>query len=230
MRDDLNSRYSRRMTIVLMLGLLSLVSVGFWLAGAVVNKSFDYWYLIWNLFLAWVPLGLVSWLMIVLRRYPWLNWRPMLLTTLWLLFLPNSFYLVTDFIHLQTSSRVDILYDSVMFESFVVTGLMLGCLSLYLVHAQLLRRVSVRASTWLIAIALLMCSFAIYLGRDLRLNSWDLLVNPAGILFSVSDPFFNPGTHSQAFTTTLTFFVFLGALYFVVWKLLRVLSNKFRPS
>jgi uncharacterized membrane protein len=193
--------------------------VGFWVAGAIANHSLDFWYLVWNLFLAWLPVIFVGWLLGVLRRWPWLNWRPVLLTILWLGFLPNSFYLLTDFIHLQQDVRADILYDTIMLESFVISGFLLGYLSLYLVHGALLKRVQARTAGWLVGLTILLCSFAIYLGRDLRLNSWDILVNPARLLFSVTDPFFSPSTHSQAFTTTLIFFILLGSLYFAAWRL-----------
>jgi uncharacterized membrane protein len=217
---------SRRSSILLTLGLASSVSIVLWIIGALDNHSDAYWYLIWNLVLAWMPIVFVSWLIVVLNRRPWLNWRPMLLTVFWLGFLPNSFYLVTDFIHLQDFVRVDALYDAIMFESFVINGLLLGYLSVYLIHRQLLRRVRARTATELIGLTFLVCSFAIYLGRDLRLSSWDLLVNPASVLFSVSDPIVSPRAHIQAFTLTLTAFVFLSIFYFVAWQLIRLFYRR----
>ncbi len=211
---------------MLVLGFASAISLGLWAVGAIDNHSYAYWYLMWNLLLAWLPILLAGWLIIVLRKRPWLNWRPLLLTALWLGFLPNSFYLVTDFIHLQDYVRVDVLYDTTMFESFVINGLLLGYLSLYLVHMQLLKRVKARTALWLISLTLLVCSFAIYLGRDLRLSSWDLLVNPASVIFSITNPIIDPGAHVDAFTLTLTAFVFLATFYFVVWRLVHLLSRR----
>jgi uncharacterized membrane protein len=66
---------------------------------------------------------------------------------------------------------------------------------------------------------LLLCSFAIYLGRYLRWNSWDVLFNPAGLVFDVSEPFINPTSHPQVFTTTLMFFVLLASIYIVCYQL-----------
>ena len=60
---------------------------------------------------------------------------------------------------------------------------------------------------------LLLSSFAMYLGRDLRWNSWDVLLNPAGIIFDVSERVIDPLDHPEAFTTTLMFFIFLAGLY-----------------
>jgi uncharacterized membrane protein len=87
-----------------------------------------------------------------------------------------------------------------------------------MMHRLLLSRLSRHTSHSIIAVVLLVCSFAIYLGRDLRWNSWDALLHPAGILFDVSDPIFSPSTHHDAFTTTLMFFILLGAIYIVAWQ------------
>jgi uncharacterized membrane protein len=222
MRDLLHSRLG---TILKLLLLSSLLSIAFSVVNALATKSTDLTYLLWNLLLAWLPIFFVGCLLVVLGHYPWLNWRPVILTALWVGFLPNSFYLVSDLIHLQGVSQSQLVFDSVMFETFVINGLLVGYLSVWLVHRQLLRRVSTRMSTFLIGLTFFVCSFAIYLGRDLRLSSWDLLLNPPGILFDSSVPLVSPRSHLQAFSTTLTFFVFLSVLYIVIWKLLSALTK-----
>ena len=88
------------------LAMLSLVSVGFFVVGAIENHSLVFWFLVWNLFLAWLPLLFVLWLLPVIKRYGWTSWSGILLTLLWINFLPNSFYMVSDFIHLQDYQRV----------------------------------------------------------------------------------------------------------------------------
>lgn len=67
--------------------------------------------------------------------------------------------------------------------------------------------------------ALLLSSFAIYLGRYLRWNTWDIIINPAGLIFDVSDRIINPGTYSLTFIVTAVFFVVLGSAYAVVYRL-----------
>jgi len=75
---------------------------------------------------------------------------------------------------------------------------------------------------------LLLCSFAIYLGRDLRWNTWDLFVNPAGILFDVSDRLINPRAHPQMFVTILSFFVLLSMVYYLIWNVIHTLKPPVR--
>lgn len=201
---------------------LTLVSGGLFLAGAISNHNLEFWYLSWNLFLAWLPLVFVIWLLHVLKSRAWSSWQGMGLSLLWLGFLPNSFYMVSDFIHLQDYQRVDIVFDTAMFASFVLTGLFLGYASLCLVHTELTKRLHSLVSSWAwVSTIMLLCSFAVYLGRDLRLNTWDLLVSPAGILFEVSDIVLHPTNHVLAFTTTLTFFVLLMSVYVAVWQIAR---------
>lgn len=178
-----------------------------------------YWFLLWNLALAWLPLAL-AWLLVRwLKSSPWLSWQNLGLTVLWLGFLPNSFYLISDLVHLHATGEVSLLYDIVMFVSFIFNGLAAGFMSIFLVHRELVKRIVGEWAHLVVGLVLFACSFAIYLGRSLRWNTWDVLINPAGLLFDVSDRVVNPGLHPQTFVTTITFFLLLSSMYFVVWEL-----------
>jgi len=210
---------SPRERITLSLVGLTGVSVALFLAGAVSNRSLNFDYLIWNLFLAWTPLLVVIVLLRRLRKQRWSDWQPLALTLAWLLLLPNSFYMISDFVHVRDVVRTDLLYDVVMFTAFIFTSVMLGFSSLVMVHLELRKRVNARTAHLCIAAILFLCSYAIYLGRDLRWNSWDVLVNPAGILFDVSDHLIHPLHSGDMYTTTISFFVLLGSLYVAGWQL-----------
>ncbi len=209
-----------------MLLLASLTSLLLFAGGLIRNQKYEYGYMVWNLFLAWIPFLLIIWLLRVLRKKRWTSWQGISLSILWLGFLPNSFYIVTDYIHLQDTPTVDVLYDALMLTSFVITGLMLGYLSLYMFHVELRKRMTAGLAARVIAFVLLACSVAIYLGRGLRWNTWDLFINPAGILFDVSDRLLNPGQHPQTFVTIVTCFILLTMLYVVVENSIKA----FRPE
>lgn len=202
---------------------LSAISTVLFVVGAIASRSLENWYLLWNLFLAWLPLLISYGLIQTLRHKLWSSWPAILLTLLWLLLLPNSFYMVSDFIHLQDTPHVNLLYDAVLFTMFIITGLALGYLSLYAMHMRLRQRVPIMRANLFVAAILLLCSFAMYLGRDLRWNSWDVLVNPAGILFDVSERVIHPFTFSDTYSVTLVFFIFLASLYWMVWSMVRSL-------
>lgn len=207
-----------RNQFLIALGVSTLVSLGLFLCGAWRNHSFYSSYLVWNLILAWLPLLFALRLMAVLRQKLWSSWEGLSLSMLWLVFLPNSFYMISDFIHLQDVKRVDVLFDAIMFTSFIYTGVALGFTSLYLIHIRLLRRLSARITTLWIAATLLICSAAVYVGRDLRWNSWDILFNPGGLLFDLSDRLSHPAAYPQMIVTVISFFVLLSSMYYAIWR------------
>ncbi len=204
----------------------SLVSVVLFIAHALQAHGWEFRYLIWNLFLAWIPVCLIWWLERILRTKLWSSWLALAVTFLFVIFLPNTFYMVTDLIHLQEMPQLDLVTDVVMFSSFVFTASMLGIMSIYILHKELSKRVKPLTAWLYVGGLLLLTSFAIYIGRDLRWNSWDIVVNPASILFEVSDHIINPITHPEAFSTTLSFFVFILSTYVVAWHAARAVRQQ----
>lgn len=216
---------SPRAQFMLMLGISTLVSIGLFGYGALRNHSLVFDYLAWNLLLAWVPLLLSIRLIAVLRTKRWSSWEAMIVSVLWVIFLPNSFYMISDFIHLQEIRRVYLLYDVLMFTSFIYTGVVLGFSSLYLVHLQFRRRFSNDTVLAAIAAILVVCSSAIYIGRDLRWNSWDIITNPAGLLFDVSDRLTHPAAYPQMLVTVIGFLILLSTMYGLLWHGARLLQQ-----
>lgn len=202
----------------------NLVSVLLFLVRVIATQSSTYWFLFWNLFLAWVPVLFVWLLQRSLRTHLWIQPLPVLLTALWLGFLPNSFYIMSDLIHLESTGDIGVLYDAVFMLSFIWNGVVAGFLSMYWIHQEILKRRSSQFAGLIMSGVILLTSFAIYLGRSLRWNTWDVLVNPAGLLFDVSERVINPLTHAQYLTTTATFFLLIGSMYYVVWTFVQQLS------
>lgn len=211
-------RRSPRNQFILALLVSSLVSIGLYAYGAWRNHSGEFSYLIWNLFLAWLPLLFAVRLMTVLRRKLWSSWEGLATSVAWLIFLPNSFYMISDFIHLQEVQRIDILYDTLMFTSFIYTGVVLGFSSLYLVHLQLRRRLDVMPAAVWTGITLFVCSVAIYVGRDLRWNSWDVFTNPGGLLFDLSERLRHVTAYPHMIQTVVTFYILLASMYAIMWR------------
>lgn len=202
------------------IGLAVGVALLLFMVGVVRNGNLDYWYMPYNLILGSLPLVLALGVRRLITRYAWKDWRPLAMLFVWLLFLPNSFYLVTDFIHLFETPRVDIIQDIVMLAQFSVLGFVFGFASLYILH-KVYEKYVLKVQLWLgVGVALLLSSFAIYLGRVLRWNSWDVLVNPLGLGHDVGDILLRPLAHIDAFSTTISFFAMLASLYLLVWVIL----------
>ncbi|MCA9329621.1 DUF1361 domain-containing protein [Candidatus Saccharibacteria bacterium] len=196
----------------------SLVSCSLFVIRATLLRNLDYWYLIWNLFLAWVPLFFMYLLIHHTQKNPWISLKSISMSILWLVFLPNSFYIATDFIHLIESPSYTLLFDIVLILSFTFNGFLLGYTTVIYIHNALLKKITAKTAHLLIGLVFLLCSFAIYLGRYLRWNTWDIISNPLGILFDVSERFINPSLHEQTFRTTALFFVLISTFYLVLWQ------------
>lgn len=198
--------------------LSSIASIVLYSVGATLYDDRFLGFLVWNLFLAWLPV-ILAWLLVKhLSSQPWVSPLGLIYSFLWLGFLPNSFYIASDFIHVRYASANETLYYVATILLFTLTGFLLGFSSLLMVHRQLIKRFGRLQSHFSVGAVLLLCSFAIYLGRVLRWNTWDVLVNPAGIIFDVSDRLINPAAYGQTFQVTMFFFILLGSLYGVVWK------------
>jgi uncharacterized membrane protein len=174
-------------------------------------------YLVWNLFLAWVPFVLAIAVYDGFRRR--VSAVPLvLLGGLWLLFLPNAPYIVTDFIHLDASAGTPLWYDAVTVSAFAWTGLLLGFASLYLMHA-VVRAVAGAVAGWAFALSVLaVSSFGVYVGRVQRMNSWDVLVQPRQVLAQILPRLTHPVVHSKPVAIMLALTIFLALGYLVVYS------------
>lgn len=215
-----NKRAWFNLIIVISIGILA--SFGLFAYSLIMSHSLVNSYLILNLGLAAIPL-LLSWrILVLLRKKRWSDWEPLVTTLAWIIFLPNSFYMISDFIHLQNMSNQVILYNSIMFSSFIYLGVLMGLISLYQIHQQLRKRVYPKTAAIIVVVLLLGCCFAIYLGRDLRWNSWDVVVNPAGLMFDISNLIIKPETYPGMIKTMVSFFVVIGTTYLIAWNVTKM--------
>jgi len=206
------------------LGTLSAACLGLLLAEATYNHAMLHSYLAWDLVLAWVPLVLASNIDRSLNRgQSWSGWQMLGLSVIWLVFLPNSFYLVSDFVHLSELTPDQLLIGTVVLSAFAFAGVSLGIASLYLIHRQLRRRLATHETVVIVGLILFVSSIAIYVGRDLRWNSWDLLFNPFGLLFDLSERLLHRSQYPQVLWVVCPFFFLLSAMYFLVWECVRSL-------
>lgn len=203
---------------IMSVALLCLISLALLMARILTSDSMRYIFLFWNLVLAIIP-PLVGYLLYQrVKAHGWLEWKQVVLTVVFLAFLPNSFYLVTDFIHLRETYEASLMYDVVLLTSFMISGLVLGYSAVYMMHKSLKTRLSEEKAYISVLVLFLAISFAIYLGRFTRWNTWDLLFQPAGLLFDVSDRFINPAVHTDTYMVTSVIFLVLTSVYIVIYE------------
>src|SRR5215469_16630519 len=111
------------------------------MVGVRVQRTGSYYYqfLLGNLFLALVPLLLSTGLRVADRRAS--HWTiKVVMFSLWLLFLPNAPYILTDILHLPRANEAPAWYDLALLLSCSGTGLLMGYLSLIDVQAIVARK------------------------------------------------------------------------------------------
>ena len=113
---------------------------------------------------------------------------------IWLLFFPNAPYMLTDYVHISDVHHLTspLWWDALMLSSFVWTGLMLGFVSLFLMQDVWSRHIGGFGSWLLATLALGLASFGVYLGRFVRLNSWDVLLHPRSVAHIIATQIDNP--------------------------------------
>ncbi|HEY1170743.1 MAG TPA: DUF1361 domain-containing protein [Verrucomicrobiae bacterium] len=183
-----------------------------WSGRVFVTKQFHFGYLIWNLFLAWLPLVFA---IVTRQSFRWWGWCPrtLIVGVMWLLFLPNASYIVTDLIHLRHHTPVPTWFDAALFAAFAFTGVALGFVSLRLIHDVVAERRGWMQG-WLFVFGVLaLCGFGIYLGRIERWNSWSVLTEPHVLIADVRMMFGSMESFRYTLRFTGVFFVFLTLCY-----------------
>ncbi|MBC7572566.1 MAG: DUF1361 domain-containing protein [Spirosoma sp.] len=189
---------------------LSLVVV----RGLLTGNWWFFMMLTWNLVLAFFPLGVV----LVLRDLrsapdgkPWFQSRALLGSglLLWLAFLPNAPYIITDLFHIQHVQANLLWFDTMTFFVFAQTGVVAGLYSVLIVH-RLLRPLAGHWLSWgLVLGSQWLAGFGVYLGRFGRWNSWDVLAQPLALFNGLTKAALDP----TGLKITLAYGFVLAVLY-----------------
>lgn len=189
---------------------MSLLSISLVFARMYYIHYFAFRFLLWNLFLAFLPWVFAQIAQSKIKPVKWGSWM------LWLLFLPNSFYILTDLFHLKLHTYVPGWYDLFMILSFAWAGVLWGFFSLRKFHLQvinLLGKAFARATTFGV---LILSSLGVYLGRYLRWNSWDVFSRPLGLVEELMTYTFMEGGWKEIAGFTLCMTGFLTLAY-IAW-------------
>jgi uncharacterized membrane protein len=152
-----------------------------WLASSVQAFSRSLRLMIWNSFLALIPLALSFWLFRFQKNRDFLWWVGLFV---FIAFLPNAPYVLTDIIHLIDIIRDGysiwiitlviipqyLLFILIGFGSYVLSIVNLG----YYLYRHKLGQFTFVAEL----ILHLLSAVGIYLGRFKRFNSWDFVTQP----------------------------------------------------
>ena len=118
---SIENKFSNRLTIRRWLLISCSFSLLLLTFRIILTGRLSYIFLAWNLFLASVPYFISEWFgrhpQIVARRT-----RLIALLFVWLLFMPNSFYMLTDLFHLDNMDNGNPWFDLTLILSFAWNG------------------------------------------------------------------------------------------------------------
>lgn len=179
--------------------ILTLIASIFVFCRVNYTNALTYIFLIWNIFLAWLPL----YFSLVFINHKFKNKiYTYLIGFLWLIFYPNSPYILTDFIHLSRykfyettgfdevfNTNLAIWYDFFLISLFAVIALVLSYISLSIMHKFIKEKFNNLYGWIFVIIISILSGFAIYLGRFIRLNSWNLVTHPMYLIDTIFNNF-----------------------------------------
>jgi len=215
------NRYSISVFVLLNVGCA--MCIGLVLARVAYSDSGRHLSLIWNLFLAWIPFMLAYFAHAVSWRRATIYLIMPFIAFLWLIFFPNAPYMLTDLQDLaRRAAGAPLWYDVIIVVWCSWTGMLLGVISLYLMQDIILRSFG-RVVGWVFVFTIsALSSFGIYIGRFVRLNSWDILQDPAETAQEILGIVIDPSRRLAAFTFLYTiFFLFVFLLLYSFSHMLR---------
>ena len=229
---DYFSHNKYRLTMFALLAGATVFSVIVWRVRLEISGSGNYFFLIWNLFLAWIPfiISYFTYTAKLTRKQSFIVIP--IAAFFWLIFFPNAPYILTDLQHLAGTWRdVPVWYDVMLLIWFSFTGLLLGMVSLFLMQ-EIIRREFGRWAGWgFVAMVTVLSSAGVYVGRFLRWNSWDIFSDPAGMAQYTIQSAQDPSLQSIGFTSLFAaFFLFLYITLYTFGHLLLERQKNETPS
>jgi uncharacterized membrane protein len=200
---------------VVVLGVSLLATTALTIALGITDPTVSRYYptkfLVWNLFLAWIPMFFAAGFASVRTR-----WWLLPLGLGWVAFLPNSPYLVTDLVHLGEGVE---LWRHVLQYGFAAwTGIMLGVVSMRLVHRRIERDFGAVAGWATVVFSVGLCAVGVVIGRFQRWNSWDLVTRPDAVVASTLDWVRSPFADTASTGVAIAVAVFFGLAYLTIWS------------
>jgi uncharacterized membrane protein len=203
------------------IGLIYLIYMALSVILYFVSDNFIYRWLAVNLFLACLPLMFGALALTAKKR----NNKPMYIAAVlfWLIFFPNAPYMITDFIHISylgfnsyfvVVKDVMAWFGLVYMTIGVIFGMLAGLFSLDVIVKPIFKAKGRGMAVTTVAAVSIMSGYAIYIGRFLRFNSWDLFY-PVSLIKMLIQDF---SLFSVSFSLLIAAYIAFSYLVFCILK------------
>jgi len=215
-------QYSAKTELEKLLVLSCLFSIGLTAIRIVYTDQWRFAWLTWNLFLALVPYLLTRFAM---HRISWIEnkWKFALLFIAWLLFIPNSFYIITDLFHLEMAQHIPLWFDLALIFSFAWNGILLGIVSVRQMEKMIQLNFPFVAEWQFVYPIMLLNAFGVYIGRYLRYNSWDVIANPFQLTKDIVYMMIHPVQYRFDWSMIFCYAVFMTLIYLAMKRMSKAL-------
>lgn len=184
-----------------------------WLVGRETSVALraNAWWMAWNLLLAVVPAALAVALFHESRRQGVIWWAGV---GVFLLFLPNAPYVLTDLVHLRGDVRAASLDGTVLlgilpsYTAFILAGFGCYAVALYEVRRAVARSGWASRQGVIELLVHALSALGVLIGRFPHINSWTVLTHPATAVSSVTPTLLHPAAP-----------VVLVVLLFAIWSI-----------
>ena len=143
----------------------------------------------------------------------------------WILFMQNSFYILTDLFHLHNPDNGHPWFDLTLILSFAWSGTLSGIISIRQMEVMLRKAKGSLISGFIICAVMWLNAFGIYIGRHFRFNSWDVIANPLSLFGNIGDMIMDPYEYRYAWAVSFCFGFFMIIVYYSVKNLNEPFKN-----
>lgn len=195
-----------------------------------ISGKQSYVFLKWNLLLALIPVGIAYFLLLYYKiRKRSIDIVFVLLVFTWLVFFPNSPYIVSDFIHLKPKTGIPLWFDILLIFSFAWNGLFSGYLSLRIIHNVFEDKFNALIHWMFVLTVAPLTALGVYIGRFYRWNSWDILTNPLALYEDMMEILIGIQENRRLLGMLILISISIFFGYLIVYSLTRF-SSHFKKS
>lgn len=225
LNELLSNIWNRRKALWLCYSLIILTGIVMILIRKYFHFRAGYSFLLWNFALALIPL-IISSFMLELRRQGGKQRVVAVCGIVWLLFLPNGPYMLTDYKYIWNDHAGHIYPNIACLSWFILPALFASVMSIHDIRNLL--EAGYKKGTVIIFLVLvcLLTGFGIFIGSVMRFNTWDLLHRPLQLFSEIMRYFLYPVVDRNPWVITLSY----GSLLFLMVMALRVVARELSGS